>query len=174
MGGNISISRKLLQMWLDKWTNLNRKLCIELKRTRTQAALASIPWRGCLHKADYRTSPCIERAHISHFQVSTNQKLMMETHGREILQMDKKTTVTNLIRDLASQFIPLKVTAMTKQQSFPRTDRVKVLNKQKEHHKKLIVPYIDCKFLKSPMAGEISPPRFKLDKFLQTQKGIRK
>lgn len=28
-------------------------------------------------------------------------------------------------------------------------------------------PYIDCKLLKSPMAGEISPPRFKLDKFLQ-------
>lgn len=28
--------------------------------------------------------------------------------------------------------------------------------------------YMDCKFPKSPMAGEISPPRFKLDRFLQT------
>lgn len=27
--------------------------------------------------------------------------------------------------------------------------------------------YMDCKFLKSPMAGDISPPRFKLDRFLQ-------
>lgn len=26
---------------------------------------------------------------------------------------------------------------------------------------------MDCKFLKSPMDGEISPPRFKLDRFLQ-------
>jgi hypothetical protein len=25
---------------------------------------------------------------------------------------------------------------------------------------------MDCKFLKSPTAGDISPPRFKLDKFL--------
>jgi hypothetical protein len=26
--------------------------------------------------------------------------------------------------------------------------------------------HMDCKFLKSPMAGEISPPRFKLDRLL--------
>jgi hypothetical protein len=26
--------------------------------------------------------------------------------------------------------------------------------------------YMDCKFLKSPMAGEISPPRFKFDRLL--------
>jgi len=26
--------------------------------------------------------------------------------------------------------------------------------------------YMDCKFPKSPMVGDISPPRFKLDKFL--------
>ena len=26
---------------------------------------------------------------------------------------------------------------------------------------------MDCKFLKSPMAGEISPPRFKFDRFLE-------
>lgn len=30
--------------------------------------------------------------------------------------------------------------------------------------------YIDCKLLKSPMAGEISPPKFKLDRFLQRKK----
>lgn len=33
---------------------------------------------------------------------------------------------------------------------------------------------MDCKFLKSPIAGDISPPRFKHDKFLHKQdKNIR-
>lgn len=31
--------------------------------------------------------------------------------------MDKKTTVTNLIRDLARQFIPLKITTITQSNS---------------------------------------------------------
>jgi hypothetical protein len=33
---------------------------------------------------------------------------------------------------------------------------------------------MDCKFLKSPTAGDISPPRFKLDKFLQKHERKKK
>lgn len=39
----------------------------------------------------------------------------------------------------------------------------------KSESNKLKQAYMDCKFLKSPMAGDISPPRFKLDRFLQKQ-----
>lgn len=32
------------------------------------------------------------------------------------------------------------------------------------------VSYMDCRFPKSPMAGEISPPKFRFDRFLQNTK----
>jgi len=46
--------------------------------------------------------------------------------------------------------------------------KFKHANQQRKKGKKN--HYIDCKFRRSPIAGDISPPRFRLDKFLHKVK----
>lgn len=88
------------------------------------------------------------------------------------LQAFQRQTITDLIRDLSRQAISFEVTdqirdklhqSKLKSISFPCTTAEKAPKKEREQYRVM-------RSLRFPIAGEISPSRFKPDRLLQCQK----